>query len=56
MGTWNTGLKVDFLHGQAKHFKLSGQMFLYTILAVMSWGRARIWPNFYTEKLDGMLG
>lgn len=56
MGTWNIGLKVDFLRGQAKHFKLSRQMFLYMILAAMSWGRARIWPNFYTEKLDGMLG
>lgn len=56
MGAWITELKVDFLHGQAKHFKLSRQMFLYMILAAISWGGARIGPNFYPEKLDGMLG
>lgn len=26
------------------------------VLAVIAWDRARIWPDFYTEKLDGMLG
>lgn len=26
------------------------------VLAAMAWEKARIWPDFYTEKLDGMLG
>lgn len=53
---WDSGLKVDFLHHWAKCFQLSSQMFLCMVLAVMAWDGARIWPDFYTEKLDGMLG
>lgn len=53
---WDSGLKVDFLHSWAKCFQPSSQMFLYMVLAVIAWDRARIWPDSYTEKLDGMLG
>lgn len=53
---WDSGLKVDFLHSWAKCFQPSSQMFLYMVLAVIAWDRARIWPDFYNEKLDGMLG
>lgn len=56
MKAWDSGLKVDFLHGRAKRFQVFSQMFLYMVLAAMAWDRARIWPDFYTEKLDGMLG
>lgn len=48
--------EVDFLHGWAKNFQLSSQMFLYMVLAAIAWEGARIWPNFYTEKFDGILG
>lgn len=56
MRAWDSGLKVDFLHSWAKSFQPSSQMFLYMVLAAMAWDRARIWPDFYTEKLFGMLG
>lgn len=56
MKPWGSGPKVDFLHGWAKRFQLSSQMFLYMVLAAMAWEGARIWPDFYTEKFDGMLG